>query len=104
MQPLEQLIRLQIARTLATPVETVQKAILAAALVLHAPDHPADGNVAVEQQVGDQHQGSLLGFGDHLEGAGLLVVFKEAVIPGTHQHLDLPASSRISVSIASTRF
>jgi hypothetical protein len=58
MQPLELLIRLQIARTLAAPVETVQKAILAAALVLHAPDHPADGNVAVEQQVGDQHQGS----------------------------------------------
>ncbi|MNX47332.1 hypothetical protein D3C86_778830 [compost metagenome] len=90
MQPLQQLIRLQVARTLISPVEAVQEAILAAALVLHAPDHPAYGDVAVDQQVGDQHQGPLLGFGDHLEGPGLLVVLEEAVVPGSHQHLEIP--------------
>ncbi len=40
-QPLQQLIRLQVARTLIPPVEAMQEAVLAAALVLHAPDHPA---------------------------------------------------------------
>ncbi|MDR6996567.1 hypothetical protein J2Y65_003271 [Aeromonas salmonicida] len=38
MQTFEQLIRLQIADTLVPPVEAVQKAILAAAFQLHAPD------------------------------------------------------------------
>lgn len=41
VQPLQQLIRLQVARTLISPVEAMQEAVLAAALVLHAPDHPA---------------------------------------------------------------